>query len=66
MPRVYLETLIIGHKFCSILSILNELTLQKEFKKGNVNNVFWTKNKSTITTRQKSKQKILLEPGIEL
>jgi len=28
----YLDTLIIRHKFCSMLSTLNELTLQKELQ----------------------------------
>jgi len=29
---LYLVTLIIGHTFCSMLSILNELTMQKDCK----------------------------------
>ena len=30
MPGPYLSILIIGHKFCSMLSIRNKLTLHKE------------------------------------
>ena len=33
MLGLYLDTLIIGHTFCSMLSILNELTLQKGIAK---------------------------------
>jgi len=42
MLGVYLDTLIIGHEFCIILCILNELTLESGIAKNNVNNVFWT------------------------
>ena len=43
MLGLYLDTLIIGHKCCSILIILNELTLQKELQNSMTNNVFGTK-----------------------
>ena len=53
----YLDTLMIRHKCCSMLSMLNELTLQKELKGFMANNVFWTKSKNTTITIQKSKHK---------
>ena len=37
---MYLNTLIIIHKFCSKYSILNELTLQKKLQNVMTNNVF--------------------------
>jgi len=39
----YLYTLIIGHKSCNILSILNKLTVQKELQNYVTNNVFLDK-----------------------
>ena len=45
--------LLIGHKSCNMLSMLNKLTLQKELQIPS--NVFMTKNKNTKTTKQKSK-----------
>ena len=39
--------LIIGHTFCNMLSILNELTLQKKFQNFVTNNVFLTKKVKT-------------------
>ena len=68
MLGLYLNTLIIGHKLCNMLSILNELTLQKGLQKFVTNNVFWTKSKTTITTtKQKANIKSLtgsiIEPG---
>ena len=32
MLGLYLDTLIVGHKFCSMLSILNVVTSQKELQ----------------------------------
>ena len=61
-----LDTLIICHKSCSMLSILNKLTLQKELQHFVTNNVFWTKSKNTRTTKQTIKhEKTLPETGIE-
>jgi len=60
---LYLDTLIVGHTFCSMLSILNELTLQKKLHLM-TNNVFWTGSKNT-TTQQKDNIKPLPGPGIE-
>ena len=53
MLGLYLYTLIIGHKSCNMLSIINKLTLQKELQNFMTNNVFWTKSKNTTTTKQK-------------
>jgi len=50
MLDLYLDTLIVGHKCCSMLSVLNELTLQTQFKKCMTNNVFWSKKENTTTT----------------
>ena len=33
----YLDTCLIGHNFCNMLSILNELTLQKELQNFMIN-----------------------------
>ena len=53
MLGLYLiNTLIIGRTFCSMLWILNELTLQKEFANCNVTNVEWKIN-TTATTKRK-------------
>jgi len=43
MLGLYLYTLIIGHKSCNMLSILNKLTLQKELQNILTNNVFLDK-----------------------
>ena len=43
MLGLYFDTTIIGYRFCSMLSLLNELKLQKELQKFMTNNVFWTK-----------------------
>jgi len=43
MLCLYLDTLIIGHKFCSMLSILNEITSQQELQNFMTYNGFWTK-----------------------
>ena len=50
-------TLLIGHKFCNMLSILNKLTLQKELQNFVTKDVFWTKSKSTTATKQTMKHK---------
>ena len=42
MLGLYLYTLIIGHKSCNMLSILNKLTLKKELQTFVTNNVFLT------------------------
>ena len=46
MLGLYLYTLIIGDKFCNMLSILNKLTLQKKLQNPVTNNVFWQKVKT--------------------
>jgi len=43
MLGLYIYTLIIGHKSCNILSILNKLKLLKELQIFVKNNVFLTK-----------------------
>jgi len=43
MLGLYLYILIIGHKFCNRLSILNKLTLQKKLQNVVTNNVFMDK-----------------------
>ena len=40
---LYLYTFIISHKSCKMLSILNKLTLQKDFQTIVTNNVFMDK-----------------------
>jgi len=42
MLGLYLYTLIIGHKSCNMLSILNKLKLKKELQTFVINNVFLT------------------------
>ena len=64
MLGLYLNALIIGHKSCNMLSILNTLILPKKLQNFVTNNVFRTKN--TTTTKQKNQTlKPLPEPGIE-
>jgi len=54
MLGLYLFTLIIGHKSCNTLSILNKLTLYKELQYFAINTVFLDKkSKNTTTTIQK-------------
>ena len=66
MLGLYLYTLIIGHRSCNMLSILNKLTLPKELHNFVTNNVLLEKklkhnnNKTKIQT-----EKPLPEPGIE-
>jgi len=63
MLGLYLYTLVIGHKSCSMLSILNKLTLHKELQKNcNKACVFGQKVKTQKPPNQKSKP--LPEPGI--
>ena len=58
MIGLYLYTLIIGHKSCNMLSILNKLTLQEKLQTFMINNVFLDKkSKNTTTTKQKIKHK---------
>ena len=54
MLGMYLYTLIIGFKYCNILSILNKLTLQKELHNV-VTMCFWTKSKDTTTKKSNNK-----------
>ena len=47
MLGLYLFTLIIGHKYCNTLSILNKLTSYKELQYFAINNVFLDKKVKT-------------------
>ena len=54
MLGLYRNTLIIGHKSCNMLGILNKLTLHKKLQNCVTNNVFLDKkSKNTTTTKQK-------------
>jgi len=46
MLDLYLYTLMIGHKSCNLLKILNKLTLQKELQTIVTNNVFLGKQQN--------------------
>jgi len=50
MPCLYLDNLIIGHKHCNVLSILNILIWQKKLNIFVTNNEFWQKSKPTTKT----------------
>jgi len=54
MLGLYLHTLIISHKSCKMLSILNKLILQKDLQNVVTNYVFMDINKNTTTTKQKN------------
>ena len=54
MLGLYVNTLIIGHKSCNMLSIINRLTLQKELQSFVTNNVFFDKK---IKTQQQQNKK---------
>jgi len=43
MLGLYLYTLIIGHTFCSVFSLLNKLRLQKKLQYFVTSNMFLTK-----------------------
>jgi len=65
MLGLNLDTLINGHNYCSMISILNELTLQKEIANNYVNNALWTRklkhnNKKQHTNLCQSRE---LNPG---
>jgi len=49
----YHYTLIIGHKSCNMLSILNKLTLEKELHTFVTTNVFLTKKRKTQQQQSK-------------
>jgi len=48
MLGMYLDTLIIGHTFCSMLSILNKITLQMELQNFMANKVISKKRPQNI------------------
>jgi len=55
MLGLYLYNLIIGHKSCNMLSILNKSILLKELQTFVINNVFLDKKSKHPTTKQKIK-----------
>ena len=55
MLGLYLYTLIISHKSCKMLSILNKLILQKNLQNIVTNNVFMDKK---VKTQQQQNKKI--------
>ena len=68
MLGMYLEILKIGHRFCSTLSILNELLLQKELQSVMLIMILNKKNENTMKTKRKQRQKNIarakqLNPG---
>jgi len=63
MLGLYLFTLIIGHKSCNTLSILNKLTLLKELQYFAINNVFLDKRVKTQQQNKKSNIKTLAGAG---
>ena len=44
MLCLYLDTFISVHRLCSMLGILNEISVQKELQNLMTNNGVWTKN----------------------
>jgi len=52
MIGLYLDTLILGHTFCNMLSIINELILHKKLQIFVTNNVYWT---NKVKTQQQNK-----------
>jgi len=64
MLGLYLYILIIGHKFCNILSILNKIKLLKELQTFVTNNVFFDKKvKAQQQQNKKSNIKTLAGAG---
>ena len=57
MLSLYLYILIISHRSCNMLDILNTLTLNKDLQTCVINNVLMDKSKNTTTTKQKIKHK---------
>ena len=60
MFGLYLYTLIIGHKSCNTLSILNKILLQKNLQNFVTNNVFFDKKK--IKTQQQNRKSNIKNP----
>ena len=60
MLGLYRDTLILGHTFCNMLSIINELILQKKLPIFVTNNVYWT---NKVKTQQQNKNIKLTETG---
>ena len=64
MLGLYLYSLIIEHKSCNVLSILNKLTLQKKLKQIVTNNAVSDKNVKT-QLQQNNKSYIITLGGAE-
>ena len=58
MLGLYLYTLIIGHKSCKMLSILNKLTLQKELTNFVTKGVFLDKKRKINNNKSNKKSNI--------
>jgi len=56
MLGLYLYTLIIGHKSCNMLIILNKLTLQKKLQNFVTNNVLFGQKGKNATTKKTKNQ----------
>ena len=54
MPSLYGDAVIICHKVCSMLSILNELTLRKELERFMTNNVLDKKVEKQYNKKRKT------------
>ena len=57
MLRLYLDTVLIGHKLCSMISTLNEIGLQKKWEHFMTNNVFAEKSKTQQQQNNNRKHK---------
>jgi len=67
MLGLFLYTLIIGHTYFNMLSILNKFTLQEKLHYFVTNTVFVQKSKNSTTAKQNIKHKTPFpEPGIKL
>jgi len=64
MLSLYFDTLIIGHTFVIMFSILNELPLQKELQNIGTNNVFWTKKETRNVFKKDKRRRIKKEENI--
>ena len=62
MLDLYLDAIKIGHTFCSMLSILNELTLQNNCK-SHVHKFFDKKSKTQQQQNKNANIKILFRAG---
>jgi len=59
MLGLYLDTLKLGHNYCNMLSLCNELTWLKELQTFVTKVCFFLKSKNITTTKHRSKHKII-------